>query len=132
MSTHSVRQPDPNLEGLGMLDGSQYEPSSQPYRAYAAVCEAIGSTVAPAIIAVDGPTNSGKTTLATSLAEFYAGSGLHVARLPLDLFLVDRSARNAVFQEVADGGLDIADYSNAAWDQARYRSYLEIIKAVLA
>lgn len=55
-----------------------------------------------------------------------------VSRLPLDYFLLNREARNHVFEAVASGDLAISDYSQAGWNQTAYHTFLVSAKEALA
>ncbi len=95
-----------------------------PLTSYDAVCETIAPPGIPRVIAVDGPTTSGKTSLSDSLRRYYSQRGVPVAYLPLDYFLVDRAARTDIARDIESGKITIAEYSYAAWEQEKYREAL--------
>lgn len=101
------------------------------YESYEKVCMAIAPTDAPQVIAVDGPTNSGKSSLTTALVDHYAANGIAVASLPLDYFLTDRETRQEVFRALEAGTIEPSAYSHAAWEHGRYRTCLLAVRAIL-
>jgi|GEM_PF-3136477 len=102
-----------------------YELSAGQFESYAKISEVIAYMDAPGVIAVDGPTSSGKTSLTQSLVEHYERQGLPVTILPLDYLLTDRDTRHIAYQSIVEGRMGVAEYSGAAWEHARYRQVLE-------
>jgi uridine kinase len=98
---------------------------------YEEICKLLGTTSISSVIAIDGPSNSGKTSLAESMANFYKAQGVDACILPLDFFLVNRETRAKIHTRIADGSLDIAGYSAIAWRQDSYEAALLTIKNII-
>ena len=103
------------------LSRGNYERLQGIHASYETISVLIASTSPSTIIAVDGPSNGGKTTLTRSLFDFYKAQSIPVALLPLDFFLTDRSNRNHLSSAIAKGDVKIDDYSSLAWEQDRFR-----------
>lgn len=99
---------------------------------YAIICEYLRSATPGSIVAIDGPSNGGKTSLATAFTTFYESRGIPVVFIPLDYFLTDRETRKGINQAISEGFMDIANYSAAAWEQARYHETLLSIRGITA
>ncbi len=106
------------------LEDGGYTALDTTFSSYEAVCEVVAPPEAPQIVAIDGPTNSGKTSLTTALTNFYSERESPVSFLPLDYFLTDRDVRNGVFQALEAGEIDTSEYSHVAWEQYKYRACL--------
>lgn len=109
-----------------------YERLSGCHSSYDTIRERLIATEPSSIVAIDGPSNSGKTSLTRSLVDFYEGQGVPVSFIPLDYFLTDRATRNAINRAISEGLLSIADYSAAGWEQERYRETLQLAKQLAA
>lgn len=110
------------------LQRGRYERLDDLHTSYDTMCEQLITTDPSSIVAIDGPSNSGKTSLTKALVGFYERQGIPVSFIPLDYFLTDRSTRNAINQAISEGRLPIADYSEAGWEQGRYRETLLLAK----
>ncbi|HEX7963000.1 MAG TPA: hypothetical protein VF466_00255 [Candidatus Saccharimonadales bacterium] len=115
----------------GYMERGRFASFEPVFEQYLPAGEVLGSLAVPAVVAIDGPTNAGKTVFANKLADFYTARGLRVVRLPLDLFLQDRASRHAIYEAVAAGAMDIADYSQAAWEQDRYEVNIQLVRGAL-
>lgn len=113
------------------LTAGAYTELPGPFGTYEEICKATLPLDGPLIIAVDGPTNGGKTGFADGLRQFYASRGRHVSLVGLDHFLTDRTTRNGIFDQIARGDMDIADYSQVAWHFDRYHEAMERVRGVL-
>jgi len=109
-----------------------YEQLDGHHSSYDTICERLIATDPASIVAIDGPSNSGKTSLTGSLVDFYERQGIPVSFIPLDYFLTDRATRNGINQAISEGLLPIADYSAAGWEQGRYRETLLLAKQLAA
>jgi uridine kinase len=110
------------------LERGNYECLDEIHSSYYTICEAIAPIEASIVIAIDGPTNGGKTSLANTLVDFYTHHNIPVSLLSLDHFLTDRKTRTAITQSMAEDHFDIADYSHAAWEQDNYRASIALAK----
>lgn len=108
-----------------------YEASSATYASYDEVCADVAPDGVSQIIAVDGPTNSGKSSVAQALIDHYTANGIAVAALPLDYFLTDRQTRQGVFEALEAGEADASTYSHAAWEHDKYRTCLLAARSIL-
>lgn len=119
---------DQQLATLGSyLQRGGYVKLGIPHASYDTICEQL--IIRPSsIVAVDGPSNGGKTSLTKALVGFCEKQGLPVSFVPLDYFLTDRATRNVINQAIAEGRLSIADYSAAGWEQGRYRATILLAK----
>jgi uridine kinase len=121
-----------NGRQLGTLEAylqrGGYEKLDDSHSSYDTICERLIATDPSSIVAIDGPSNGGKTSLTKALVGFYESQGIPVSFIPLDYFLTDRATRNGINQAISAGSLAIADYSEAGWEQARYRETLLLAK----
>ena len=119
---------------LGTLEGylrrGGYERIGATYSSYDEICEQLIDTSPGSLVAIDGPTNGGKTTLMKALVGFYERQGIPVAFIPLDHFLTDRATRSGINQAISEGQLAIADYSAAGWEQERYRETILLAQEI--
>lgn len=99
---------------------------------YNTLCNHVALTDPASVIALDGPTNGGKTSLANAFVDFYLGHGVPVAFVPLDYFLTDRGIRHHIMQDIMWGRAGVADYSSLAWEQERYRNSVLTVKRIAA
>lgn len=106
------------------LEQGSYEATGQVFGSYQEICQEIGGIVMPPVIAIDGPTTSGKSSLSQALLTHLIQHETSAASLPLDYFLSARTERSTVFKDVIGGLIDISEYSLAAWDHTRYQAYL--------
>lgn len=113
--------PRPRLDTLNAyLQRGEYE-LPDIHTSYDTISKHLATNNPASLIAVDGPSNGGKTSLARALVNFYEVRGVPVSFIPLDYFLADRAARKGINQAITEGRLSIADYSAAGWEQDRYR-----------
>lgn len=112
------------------LRRGRYERLDSPHCSYDTICERLITTEPCSIVAIDGPSNSGKTSLTRALVDFYKRQGIPVSFIPLDYFLTDRATRNGINQAISGGLLPIADYSAAGWEQERYRETVLLAKQI--
>lgn len=104
------------------LKRGNYERLDTFHNSYETICDIIASSDPATVIAIDGPSNAGKTSLTKAIIAHYEGHGIPVSLIPLDHFLTNRDTRNDVIQAVADERMTIGDYSGVAWEQERYRA----------
>lgn len=114
------------------LRRGRYEQLDGPHSSYDTICGRLITTDPSSIVAIDGPSNSGKTSLTRALVGFYERQGIPVSFIPLDYFLTDRPTRNGIDQVIYEGLLPIADYSAAGWEQERYRETILLAKQIAA
>ncbi len=123
---------DTTGQRLGTLEAylrrGRYEQLDSAHSSYDTICERLITTDPSSIVAVDGPSNSGKTSLTRALVGFYERQSIPVSFIPLDYFLTDRATRNGINQAISEGLLPIADYSAAGWEQERYRETILLAK----
>lgn len=104
------------------LRRGNYERLETTHDSYEAICDIVASSDPATVIAIDGPSNAGKTSLTRAIAAYYEGHGIPVSLIPLDYFLTDRDTRNKIVQAVAGKSMTIDGYSSVAWEQERYRA----------
>lgn len=109
------------------LRRGNYERLDTFHDSYETICDIVASSDPATVIAIDGPSNAGKTSLTKAIAAYYEGHGIPVSLLPLDYFLTDRDTRNEIIKAIADENMTVHDYSGVAWEQERYRA--SIIRA---
>lgn len=113
------------------LNRGNYERLEAHHRSYETICDIILSSDPAIVIAIDGPSNAGKTSLTKAIAARYERYGIPVSMIPLDFFLTDRETRNGIVQAVEDERLTIDRYSEAAWEQERYRASIARAKEIV-
>ncbi|HSW81547.1 MAG TPA: hypothetical protein VLG40_04065 [Candidatus Saccharimonas sp.] len=114
------------------LQHGQYELLHTPHSSYDTICGYLAASEAASVIAIDGPTNGGKTSLTSALIAFYERQGTSTTFIPLDYFLMGRETRKNVNEAIVEQRLGIADYSASAWEQERYRETVLCAKGIAA
>jgi len=80
------------------------------------------------VIGIDGPTLSGKTSLAESIKT----SKYPICIIHTDIFLIDREKRKKIFEQIRNGDLPIARYSELAWQQDKIHDTISAAKAIVS
>lgn len=83
-------------------------------------------------IGIDGPSNSGKTSLADASLQLAHSLDLDVNILYADYFLIERERRNEIFKRIGAGEIKIEDYSKLGWNQEYMHSTLSKIKDIVS
>lgn len=112
------------------LRRGNYERMNTSYSSYEAIADIVASSDPATVIAIDGPSNAGKTSLTKAIAAHYEACGIPVSLIPLDYFLTDRETRNRIVQAMASESLTIDGYSDVAWEQERYRESIKRAKEI--
>jgi len=112
------------------LRRGHYERLNTTHSSYETICDIIALSDPATVIAIDGPSNAGKTSLTKAITAYYESHGIPVSLLPLDYFLNDRETRNRIIQAVADERMTLDDYSSVAWEQERYRASIVRAKEI--
>jgi len=79
------------------------------------------------VIFIDGPTNSGKTSLAKKLEHYLVRNCCKVAIFEKDLFLSTRAKRVELIDKFEHGKIPISEYSKYGWDIKSYYEYLDVM-----
>jgi uridine kinase len=98
---------------------------------YDEICELLGVASVASVVAIDGPANGGKTSLAESVKKFYRTAGRATCSIPLDYFMIARQARTRIYETIATGDLEISEYSAVGWRQDEYRETLLCAKGII-
>lgn len=112
------------------LRRGSYERLEASHKSYETILDIVASSDPATVIAIDGPSNAGKTSLTKALVARYEAYGIPISLVPLDYFLTDRETRNGIVQDVASESLTIDGYSDVAWEQDRYRESIKRAKEI--
>lgn len=119
----------PQISALdAYLNRGTYEKQPELHSSYNTVCEHIATANPGSVIAIDGPSSGGKTSLTEALVNFYETQGVPVAFLSLDHFLINRQTRGNINHAIREGQLAIPDYSGVGWEQAHYLENIMLAK----
>ena len=113
------------------LEAGPYEQLSRVSSTFDEVCRIIGPLAVAETFAIDGPTNSGKTSLSTALLKRCEVECRPASFLPLDYFLFDRATRDDITKSISQKQHRVADYSLAAWDHESYGYYIVAAEEIL-
>ena len=112
------------------LGRGNYERLAGTHSSYETICDLIAKTDPATIIAVDGPSNGGKTTFTETFIDFYRTQNIPITFIPLDYFLTDRRTRSDLTAAIAEGRIGIDNYSQLAWEQERFRETIQCVKTI--
>ena len=117
---------------MDYLNTASYEVIADMVDSYENVCSIIGPLLLTTIVTVDGPTNSGKSSLSSGLITYSEQQSRPISLLPLDYFLTNRSIRSEIMSSIEAGQTSIAEYSRLAWNHNLYDHYISLAKSIIS